>query len=108
MDEKCGEDWKLSGEEAEKYEVKCPVNATHCYKRITIPKHQAKATFRGCWLPWENYTITRKQECTEIGKETEVCICADSKKPCNRENILSASIPEILVGTLVSFISIFY
>ena len=37
VDEKCGKEWKFVGSEAEKYEVECPKNATHCVKHITFP-----------------------------------------------------------------------
>ena len=67
-----------------------------------------QVTFRGCWGPWENMTEPRDEGCFELGKETETCFCKHGQKACNSDTSLTASVLEIIAGTLFSFLVFIY
>ena len=48
-------------------------------------------------------TEPRDEGCVELGKESETCFCKNSQKACNSDTSLSASMLEIIVGTVLSF-----
>ena len=53
-------------------------------------------------------TEPREEGCFELGKETETCFCKHGQKACNSDTSLTASVLEIIAGTLFSFLVFIY